>query len=96
MARKQQVVDQLFKGLAGLAQEPQDHRVRRHRHARAPTRTVTVTGADGQVTELTGTDVVLASGSVPRTIPGFDVDGKLRPHLRRGLRARSPARAGSW
>jgi dihydrolipoamide dehydrogenase len=34
-----------------------------------------VTVDDG--TELVGTHVILASGSVPRTIPGFDIDGRL-------------------
>jgi dihydrolipoamide dehydrogenase len=73
--RKQQVVDQLYKGLAGLMKGRgittftgtgtlgRDHRV-------------TVTGADEPV-ELVGEHVVLASGSVPRTIPGFEVDGEL-------------------
>lgn len=37
--------------------------------------TVTVTGGDGGTSELTGGAVILASGSVPRTLPGFDVDG---------------------
>ena len=36
-----------------------------------------VAGDDGATTEITGTDVVLAAGSVPRTIPGFDIDGTL-------------------
>jgi dihydrolipoamide dehydrogenase len=75
-ARKQEVVDQLFRGLAGLLKGRgvdvftgsgtllPDHRVR-------------VTGTDGETTEITGTDVVLAAGSVPRTIPGFEVDGSL-------------------
>ncbi len=36
-----------------------------------------ITATDGTVSEVTGTDIVLASGSVPRTIPGFDVDGSL-------------------
>ena len=75
-ARKQQVVDQLFRGLAGLMKGRgiqvfngsgtllADHRVR-------------IAGNDGTTTEITGTDIVLAAGSVPRTIPGFDVDGKL-------------------
>ncbi len=73
-ARKQEVVDVLFKGLAGLLKGRgvtvfngsgtlmADHRVR-------------VAGNDGSTTEITGTDVVLAAGSVPRTIPGFDIDG---------------------
>jgi dihydrolipoamide dehydrogenase len=73
-ARKQQVVDQLFKGLSGLMKGRgitvyngtgtllADHRVH-------------VAGNDGTETTVTGTNVVLAAGSVPRTIPGFDIDG---------------------
>ena len=38
-------------------------------------RTVTVDLTDGGTAELTGDAVILASGSVPRTIPGFEVDG---------------------
>ena len=38
---------------------------------------VQIAGNDGSTTEITGTDVVLAAGSVPRTIPGFDIDGSL-------------------
>jgi len=74
--RKQQVVTQLFTGLSGLLKGRGvtvfngsgtllgDHRVR-------------IAGNDGTTVEVTGTDVVLAAGSVPRTIPGFDVDGTL-------------------
>ena len=36
---------------------------------------VRIAGNDGTTVEVTGTDVVLAAGSVPRTIPGFDIDG---------------------
>ncbi len=73
-ARKQQVVDQLFSGLSGLLKGRAvtvfngsgtllaGHRVR-------------IDGTDGSITEVTGTDIVLAPGSVPRTIPGFDIDG---------------------
>ncbi len=42
-----------------------------------PGRRVRVTGGDGSTTEIAGTHVVLAAGSVPRTIPGFEIDGKL-------------------
>jgi dihydrolipoamide dehydrogenase len=75
-ARKQQVVDQLFNGLSGLMKGRgitiysgsgtllPDHRVR-------------IAGNDGSTTDIVGTNVVLAAGSVPRTIPGFDIDGKL-------------------
>ncbi len=38
---------------------------------------VEITGDDGATTLIRATDVVLAAGSVPRTIPGFDVDGTL-------------------
>ncbi|HEX3461373.1 MAG TPA: FAD-dependent oxidoreductase, partial [Acidimicrobiales bacterium] len=75
-SRKQKVVDQLFKGLSGLMKGRgidiysgtgtllPDHRVR-------------ITGNDGSTTEITGTDIVLAAGSLPRTIPGFEVDGTI-------------------
>jgi dihydrolipoamide dehydrogenase len=71
--RKQQVVDQLYQGLDGLM---------RHRGIKIftgsgtllPGRRVQVDGTDGPV-QLSGRHVVLAPGSVPRSIPGFDVDG---------------------
>ena len=40
-----------------------------------PGRTVEVVGGDGERATLTGDAVILASGSVPRTIPGFEPDG---------------------
>ena len=70
-ARKQKVVDQLWKGLQGLM---------KNRKITTVQGTGTLHGAktvkvdDG--TELKGRYVLLASGSVPRTLPGFDVDGK--------------------
>jgi dihydrolipoamide dehydrogenase len=75
-ARKQEVVDGLFAGLSGLLKRRKvtmfdgigtlhaDHLVK------------IGGGASGDV-EVTGTHVILASGSVPRTIPGFEVDGVL-------------------
>ncbi len=71
-ARKQKVVGQLHKGLQGLLKR----------------RKVTTFAGTGRLgpghrvliddgTELIGDAVILASGSVPRTIPGFEVDGKL-------------------
>ena len=75
MARKQQVVDGLWKGLTGLLKA-------RKVTTFAGTGTyggggaVVVTGDDGETTELEGANVILASGSVPRTIPGFEVDGR--------------------
>jgi dihydrolipoamide dehydrogenase len=71
-ARKQKVVNQLWKGLQGLLRKRKvttfvgtgqlgaDH---------------VVTVSDG--TELHGTHVIIATGSVPRSIPGFEIDGQL-------------------
>ncbi|MGB9112875.1 MAG: dihydrolipoyl dehydrogenase [Acidimicrobiales bacterium] len=73
--RKQKVVDQLFRGLSGLLKHRTvttvpgvgelqvDHSVR-------------VTSPDGTTTVLRGKNIVLAAGSVPRSIPGFDIDGE--------------------
>ena len=38
---------------------------------------VAVTGEDGATTEVAGRHVVLATGSVPRTLPGVEVDGEV-------------------
>ena len=72
LARKQQVIDRLTKGLESLLKG----------------RKVTVVPGTGTVvdaaahhvrvsdgTELTGDALILATGSVPRSIPGFDFDG---------------------
>ena len=73
-ARKQKVVDQLFKGLSGLM-KGRGITVYNGTGTLLPGHRVHVAGNDGTETTVTGTDVVLAAGSVPRTIPGFDVDG---------------------
>jgi dihydrolipoamide dehydrogenase len=70
--RKQGVVDNLWKGLAGLLKKKK----------------ITVINGTGTLhhgnlvkvsdgTELKGTNVILAAGSVPRTIPGFEPDGRV-------------------
>jgi dihydrolipoamide dehydrogenase len=72
-ARKQKVVDGLWKGLQGLMRARKITTVI-GTAALGPDRVVTVD--DGR--ELVATrGVILAAGSVPRTIPGFDVDGRL-------------------
>lgn len=76
MARKRQVVEGLFTGLSGLLK----HRkvtVFAGRGTLQADRSVQVTGGDGQQATLTGDAVILAAGSVPRTIPGFEVDGRV-------------------
>ncbi len=39
--------------------------------------TVEVTGEDGATTAVSGRNVVIATGSVPRSIPGIEVDGEV-------------------
>lgn len=74
MVRKQQVVDTQWKGLEST--------IKGRKVTIVPgTGTfkgdgvVEVDGHDGRAT-LEGANVVLAAGSVPRTIPGFEVDGR--------------------
>jgi len=69
--RKQKVVDQQWKGLQGLLKRRKVTTVMGTGQL-APHRTVKV--SDGS--ELKADHVVLATGSVPRTIPGFEPDGK--------------------
>jgi dihydrolipoamide dehydrogenase len=74
--RKQQVVDGLWKGVSGLL---------KHRKVTVfngvgslfPDRTVAVAGLDGDHVALQGRFVVLAAGSKPRTIPGFEPGGAI-------------------
>ncbi len=75
MARKQQVVDGLWKGLTGVLGGRKVTIVEGTGTLAAPG-TVRVVGGDGATSDLTGRAVILASGSAPRTIPGFDVDGR--------------------
>jgi dihydrolipoamide dehydrogenase len=76
MARKQKVVDQLFKGLTGLLK---NRKVTTYLGSGTlrPGRSVSVSGGESGDVGLTADAVILASGSVPRTIPGFDIDGRL-------------------
>ncbi|PLS75185.1 MAG: dihydrolipoyl dehydrogenase [Actinobacteria bacterium] len=70
--RKQRVVNQLWKGLQGLLKRRRVTMVVGTGELVANRR---VRVSDG--TELVGRHVVLATGSAPRTLPGFDVDGRL-------------------
>jgi dihydrolipoamide dehydrogenase len=75
MQRKQQVVDGLWKGLEGLLKRRRVHLYAGMGTLSGPGR-VTVR-SDDDVEELEGSAVILASGSLPRTIPGFEIDGTL-------------------
>ncbi len=76
MQRKQAVIDQLTGGVKTLLKRRKvvtfDGTGRL-----GPNRTVTIELADGSTTTITGERVLLAAGSVPRTLPGFDVEGQL-------------------
>jgi dihydrolipoamide dehydrogenase len=73
-ARKQKIVDGLVKGLTGLVKAKKVTYVLGVGALNADN-SVTVTAADGTKTELSGKNVVLAAGSVPRVIPGFEPGG---------------------
>jgi dihydrolipoamide dehydrogenase len=74
--RKNEVVDTLFKGLSGLLKGRKVTVFSGTGRLDANNNVSVVDGEDAGTT-LVGTHVVLAAGSVPRTIPGFEVDGKL-------------------
>ncbi|MFN8017700.1 MAG: dihydrolipoyl dehydrogenase [Acidimicrobiales bacterium] len=76
MARKQQVVDTLFNGLSGLLKNRKVTVFGATGTLQAD-RSVVLTAPDGDTATITGDAVVLAAGSVPRTIPGFEVDGRV-------------------
>jgi dihydrolipoamide dehydrogenase len=75
MARKQQVIDGLWKGLEGLLKGRKVTVLAGTGRYRGGG-TVQVGMNDGTSQTVEGRSVILASGSAPRTIPGFDVDGR--------------------
>jgi dihydrolipoamide dehydrogenase len=73
--RKNAVVDKLFKGLSGLLKGRKVTTLHGTGTLEAGNRVSVRDGEDdGRV--VTGRNVVLAAGSVPRTLPGFEVDGR--------------------
>ncbi len=74
--RKRKVVEQLFRGLSGLLRSRKVTTVDGVGQLLAD-RVVEVRAANGSVQRLTGEHVVLATGSVPRSIPGFEPDGRI-------------------
>lgn len=73
-ARKQAIVDQLAGGVAHLLKN-RKVTVYNGVGTLGPNKTVTVSDSAGQSTTITGDHVILAAGSTPRSIPGFDIDG---------------------
>ena len=76
LARKDSIVGGLVSGLGTMLKGRKVTVLDGHGRLGAG-RTVTVTGGSSGDVELTGDAVVLAPGSLPRTLPGFDVDGTI-------------------
>ncbi len=74
--RKSEVVDKLHKGLSGLLKGRKVTVFEGTARLDADLTVRVVDGADAG-TEVRGTNVILAAGSVPRTLPGFDLDGTI-------------------
>jgi len=74
--RKQTIVNTLVKGLTGLTKSKKVTYILGTGSLGA-NRTVTVQLSDGGTQELQGRNIVLAAGSVPRTIPGFSAGGPI-------------------
>jgi dihydrolipoamide dehydrogenase len=73
LARKDRVVDQLVSGLAGLLKQRKVDVIDGYGRLSGP-RKVLVETAEGQQ-ELEAANVIIATGSVPRAIPGYEFDG---------------------
>lgn len=75
-ARKQKVIDNLHKGLQGLL-KARKVTIFEGTGTLGANRTVSVAGGSAGETSFTADHVILASGSGVKTIPGFDIDGKI-------------------
>jgi dihydrolipoamide dehydrogenase len=75
-ARKNEIVERLYKGLSGLIKGRKITVFEGTGRLDADLKVSVVDGSDAGVVAQ-GKDVVIAVGSVPRTLPGFDVDGTI-------------------
>jgi dihydrolipoamide dehydrogenase len=73
-ARKDQVVGRLHSGLTGLLKQRKVDVFEGSGRLAAP-RAVDVWSSDGSTQRIEAEHVILATGSVPRTIPGYEIDG---------------------
>ena len=73
LARKQQVVSGLVKGLSGLLKARGVEII--DGYGRLIHGGVEVAAADGTTQQIEARNVIVATGSVPRSIPGYDIDG---------------------
>lgn len=74
LERKQSVIDKLAGGVTGLLKN-RKVTIFNGVGTLAPGKVVEVAGVDGDSATLTADAVILASGSAPRVIPGFEPDG---------------------
>jgi dihydrolipoamide dehydrogenase len=74
MERKQSVIDKLAGGVVGLLKNRKVTLFDGY-GSLGPDRSVEIVGGDGERATITGDAVILASGSSPRVIPGFEPDG---------------------
>jgi len=74
--RKNEIVDRLWKGVSGLLKGRSVTVFEGTARLDQGQVVAVVDGADAG-TNLQAKNVILAAGSVPRTLPGFDVDGKI-------------------
>ena len=74
--RKQQVIDKMMAGLSSVLGQ-RKVTIYEGVGSLGPSGTVLAAGADGSEHTLSGGSIILASGSTPRTIGGFEVDGEL-------------------
>ncbi|HEX6474244.1 MAG TPA: FAD-dependent oxidoreductase, partial [Candidatus Limnocylindria bacterium] len=73
-ARRDAVVDKHVKGVEFLLKKNGVTVIRGHGVLTGPT-SVRVSGGESGDVEASGTDLILATGSAPRTLPGLDIDG---------------------
>ena len=76
MQRKQAVVDELVSGVTTLLKGRNVTIYNGHGRLHEGRR-VTISGGESGEAEITGDAVIIAAGSQVRTIPGFDIDGKI-------------------
>ncbi|HEY5104563.1 MAG TPA: dihydrolipoyl dehydrogenase [Acidimicrobiales bacterium] len=75
-ARKNEIVDRLYKGLSGLLKGRKVTVFEGTGQLQSDLSVTVTDGADAGVVAK-GTNVILAAGSAPRTLPGFDIDGNI-------------------
>jgi dihydrolipoamide dehydrogenase len=76
MTRKQRIVTRLSKGISGYLFKKNGIALFAGQGRLEGGKTVVVTGADKTETRLATKNVILATGSRPRSLPGISVDGK--------------------